>query len=160
MRCARSLLGIILLASMGLGGCIIITEPDGDSGGETDAMDGGTQMADGGTGPASCFDPPQCDPLAPTCAQSKCVPNDEGFSCAPTMPGMEEFGEGEACNGALSCQAGLVCLALGGSCAGAEGCCVALCDVAQSQCPGDTTCMPYFAQSAPCYEDVGVCLGS
>ncbi|MCA9705416.1 MAG: hypothetical protein KDK70_06195 [Myxococcales bacterium] len=155
MRGARSLL-VLLLSSLGLGGCIIITNDD-DGSGDTAAADEGTGIADD-TGPSSCFDPPQCDPLASNCAQSKCVPDGSTFACTPTMPGMEELGPGEPCSGSVSCQEGLLCLPGGGSCTGGQGCCVPLCDVSQPQCPSGTVCMPYFSGTTLCYDDVGVCV--
>ena len=106
---ARSLLRALALASLGLGACIIVTDDDDDADGESGAAEGGTAMADG-TGGGACFTPPQCDPLAPNCSESKCIPNDDAFACTPTMPGLEEVGAGEPCSSGLSCQAGLVCL--------------------------------------------------
>jgi hypothetical protein len=110
-----------------------------------------------------------CDPLAQDCpdAQDVCYPYRETWICAPDASG--ELGlYGDPCEYISACDEGNVCLgaAAFGDCAGAVGCCSALCNVneeaANAMCAAldpAQSCIPWYQPglAPPGLESVGVC---
>lgn len=104
---------------------------------------------------------PGCDPLANHCLEQVCVPANEpgNWTCViPTAAG--KFGDD--CSGAGSCAALHVCAEPNSAMEcnpQANGCCTALCDLDNPQCPGvGQVCVPWYADEAPpTLADLGVC---
>jgi hypothetical protein len=108
-----------------------------------------------------------CDLLAPDCpAGEGCAPSEQlsdPFVCLPDVDG--DGGQVfDSCETSAQCDPGLVCI--DGEFAASDcdplatGCCQPFCLVTQPQCPGDTTCAPFFepGQAPQGFEDLGVCL--
>jgi hypothetical protein len=158
MSFARLLIPLLLLP-----GCLIdVGDDQGDAGSDDAlAMEEGNGATDSPAG--ECFDPPHCNPLAPNCADSEiCAANGSAFDCVPVPEEGAPAGAGEACTtgAGLSCEAGLVCVPLDvPGCTGGTGCCLALCDIEQAQCPMAMVCSAYFESGgSQCHDDLGVCV--
>jgi hypothetical protein len=96
---------------------------------------------------------PYCDPLMQDCPEGDaCYPETRGFFCSPDAS--EELGAfGDPCAYLNVCDPGLWCAPRSDvpGCENDDGCCSAICDVADPQCPGaGQSCEAYpAAGSAP-----------
>lgn len=114
---------------------------------------------------AVCATP--CDPLAPACPpDDRCLPvnlNGEArFVCAPDALG-GAAAMYEPCDSWLACEVGLLCAAMAFAppeCDPMAGCCLPFCDTQAPQCPGGTSCEPFFmpGEAQPGLETLGVCV--
>ncbi len=107
---------------------------------------------------------PTCDPLlfVDACPNDEvCTPYNSTFFCTPD--GSAEGGAAfDACEFVNACDPGNVCInpAAAQACdPGGTGCCLPWCDLSAPDCPGDTTCFPWFEEGGvpPGGELIGVC---
>jgi len=107
---------------------------------------------------------PTCDPLLflDACPEGEgCYPYNSTFFC--TADGTAEGGAVfDACEFVNACDPGNVCInpAAAQACdQDGTGCCLPWCDLSAPNCPGETTCLPWFEEGSvrPGGELVGVC---
>ena len=101
-----------------------------------------------------------CDPLAQDCAEGQCIPLGDTFACAAST---DTAAPGQACGFASDCDLGAACLdaSLLPECTD-TACCAAFCDLGAADpdaiCGPQTSCVPWYTEAPPGYEDLGVCV--
>ncbi|MBV1862632.1 MAG: hypothetical protein KUG77_29695 [Nannocystaceae bacterium] len=109
-----------------------------------------------------CFS--ACNPLLglDACPDSQaCYPSDSTFICAPDASG-EGGAAFDVCEFVNGCDAGNVCANPSAEACDQDsggGCCLPWCDLSTPDCPGDTTCQPWYQEGSepPGGELLGVC---
>jgi len=104
-----------------------------------------------------------CDPLAQDCpGQQACYGDPEGPPFICFGPDPKDGGQdGSTCEFTNACLAGLQCndsATLEGCPADSLGCCTPFCPLDGDVCTGAEECVPFFSETFPGFENVGICV--